>query len=67
MISSTPRNLLAWHWRLVTSHVVTRDSSSPPLWMPRLPTEEEVDDKVAWHLRTPGILADCLRLRLFRL
>lgn len=31
----------------------------PPLltaWLP-VGEEEEVDDKVAWHLRTPGILA----------
>lgn len=44
------------------SHGVTGGSSSPPLWTPWLPIEdEEVDDKVAWHyLRTPGILADCL-------
>lgn len=61
------QDLWAWHWRLVTSHGVTRDSSSPPWWPPWLPVEEEVDDKVAWHLRTPGILANCLRLRLFRL
>lgn len=41
----------AWHWRLVMSHGVTRGSSSPPLWAPLLPIEdEEVDDKVALAL-----------------
>lgn len=33
------------------SHGVTRGSSSPPLWAPLLPIEdEEVDDKVALAL-----------------
>ena len=56
------QGLWAWHWRLVTSHGVTRQLSPPLLTPWLLDDKEEVDDKVAWHLRTPGILANFLRL-----